>query len=372
MSARAEFVNRTTYHPEWRNRIVDAALAAPEPEPDALALVKRHPSLSSLEQMVLLTTAPSVEALLTISHGKLEKLIGRMLRGRAWQPRDLLREARYDREWMESREGDLLWMGNPRYPRRLLRLFDPPAMLYTWGSVNALHRSTPGIAMVGTRRPDDNGRRGAFTLGGEAARYGFPVVSGLALGIDAAAHRGVVATGRGEQAVAVLGSGIDSVYPLRNREFAGAILDAGGVLVSEYPPGTPPRRYQFPARNRIIAGLSEAVVLFQAPEASGALITVDHGLDIGLTILVHLSGAGWTGVKSLTDHDVICVETMDHVVRVLKDDAILPPEWRAPPEEAIRGDYDYDSERLSMFGSVESPRSVDEWRRELQVTGGIE
>ncbi|MEX2443542.1 MAG: DNA-processing protein DprA [Alkalispirochaeta sp.] len=372
MTERDERVNRYSSPKNWRDQVVTQALAATPPERAARALVRRHPSLSSLEQMILLTLAPSVEGLQAISHGEVEMAIQRPLGGRPWSPKELFREARHDLRWLQAADHDLLWVGDTRYPAPLRRLFDPPAVLYTWGSVDALHRSAPGIAMVGTRHPDDDGRRGAFGLGREAARYGFPVVSGLALGIDAAAHRGVVAAGCGEHALAVLGSGIDTVYPLRNREFAGAILDAGGILVSEYPPGTPPRRYQFPARNRIIAGLSEALVLFQAPESSGALITVDLGLDIGLTILAHISGAGWTGVKSLTDHRVHYVESIDHVVQVLKEHAILSTEWAPPEVQPDRGDEWYDSKRLSVFGPVESPQSIEEWRRELQAAGGLE
>ncbi len=371
MIGRDATVNRYTSRGEWRLQVIDRALAAPVPEPAALALVRRYTPLSSLEQIIVLSQAPTVDALESISHGQVERAIQRAL-GRPWYPRELLREARHDLRWLEASDHHLLWIGDARYPVKLHRVFDAPAMLYVWGSLDALHRTTPGIAMVGTRHPDDDGRRGAFTLGREAAHFGFPVVSGLALGIDAAAHRGAVGAGRGDYAVAVLGSGIDTVYPLRNREFAGAILDAGGVLVSEYPPGTPPRRYQFPARNRIIAGLSEALVLFQAPEGSGALITVDHGLDIGITMVVHVSGAGWTGVSSLTDHTVQYVETMDHVVRILKDDAILPCHWQAP-EDALPGDDEpYDRERLSLFGPVESPRSIEEWRHDLQAAGGLQ
>lgn len=372
MTGRDDRIDRYSQRDEWRNQAIARAVAANPPEPAALALVRRHPSLSSLEQMILLSLAPSVAQLQSISHGEVEVAIQRVLRGRPWQPRKLLQEARQDMRWLDATDHHLLWVGDARYPGTLLRVFDPPAMLYAWGSVEALRRSAPAIAMVGTRHPDDDGRRGAFALGGEAGRFGFPVVSGLALGIDAAAHRGVVAAGHGEHAVAVLGSGIDTVYPLRNREFAGAILDAGGILVSEYPPGTPPRRHQFPARNRIIAGLAEALVLFQAPAGSGALITVDHGLDIGLTMLVHVSAAGWTGVKSLTENQVNYVATMDHVVQVLKDDTILPPGWQAPEGDSDSTDEYYDTQRLALFGPVESPRSLDEWRQELQTAGGLE
>ncbi|HKK49202.1 MAG TPA: DNA-processing protein DprA, partial [Alkalispirochaeta sp.] len=128
--------------------------------------------------------------------------------------------------------------------------------------------------------------------------------------------------------------------------------------------------HQFPARNRIIAGLADALVLFQAPEDSGALITVEHGLDIGLTIVVHVSGAGWTGVRSLTRHQVRYIESIDHVVQILQNDAIIPRTWRSPEEPFGGNEGRYDSERLAQFGTVESPQSIEDWRKHLQSVGG--
>ncbi len=372
MSDRDRQINRYSARNAWRDLIVAGAVTAPIPEPAAMAAVRRYPSMSSLEQMAVLTAAPTLEALQRTSHGDVEMAIQRPLRGRPWHPQELIRESRVDLRWLGGADHDLIWVGDARYPVSLQRLFDPPAMLYTWGDVAALSGNSPSIAMVGTRHPDDSGRRGAFTLGAEAARYGFSVVSGLALGVDAATHRGTVAAGCGDRAVAVLGSGIDTVYPRRNRDFAGAILDAGGILISEYSPGTLPKRHQFPARNRIIAGLADALVLFQAPEGSGALITVEHALDIGLTIVVHVSGAGWTGVKSLTDYEVRYVESIDHVVRILQQDAILPGTWRPPENRFSAQDESYDSARLARFGPVESPQSIDSWREYLQSAGGSE
>ncbi|MFW5827483.1 MAG: DNA-processing protein DprA [Alkalispirochaeta sp.] len=372
MSDLSRQINRYSERNAWRELIIAEATTGQTPEPAAMAAVRRYPAMSSLEQMIVLTAAPTIEKLQRISHGDVEMAIQRPLRGRPWQAEALLREARQDLMWLEGSEHELIWVGDARYPASLKRVFDPPAMMYAWGDVAALSGTGPSIAMVGTRHPDDSGRRGAFELGAAAARYGFSVVSGLALGVDAATHRGTVAAGRGDRAVAVLGSGIDTIYPRRNRDFAGAILDAGGVLVSEYPPGTLPKRHQFPARNRIIAGLSDALVLFQAPEGSGALITVEHALDIGLTIVVHVSGAGWTGVKSLTDNAARYVESIDHVVRILQEDAILPRTWQPPEPHFNEENGDYDAERLARFGPPESPQSVETWREHLQTAGGFE
>jgi DNA processing protein len=143
--------------------------------------------------------------------------------------------------------------------------------------------SGPGVAIVGTRRCTEYGRTIARKLGHYVAAAGWPVVSGLARGIDAAAHAGTV--DGGGQGFAILGCGVDIIYPVDNRGLAGRLLASGGGLISEYPPGTPPAPFRFPARNRIIAGLSAAVVVVEAPVTGGALITARLALDQGKDVL---------------------------------------------------------------------------------------
>jgi DNA processing protein len=141
---------------------------------------------------------------------------------------------------------------------------------------------------VGTRRPSPAAAAAAYSLGKEFGLSGVPVVSGLALGIDALAHRGNIEAGA--PAVAVLGCGPDQMYPLSNRDLARRILSGGGALVSEYPPGTGVRKWNFPARNRIISGLSRLVVIVEAPESSGALITASFALEQGRDLVVARAG----------------------------------------------------------------------------------
>ena len=136
----------------------------------------------------------------------------------------------------------------------------------------------PRVAIVGSRRPSPYGEAVAEQLGLELARAGVVVVSGLALGIDAAAHRG--ALNAGGVTVAVMGTGIDVIYPAAHGVLAEAILAAGGALVSQFPDGTAPRRHNFPARNYTMAALSDVVVVVEAAEASGALITAEAALDL--------------------------------------------------------------------------------------------
>ncbi|HUG94548.1 MAG TPA: DNA-protecting protein DprA, partial [Pleomorphomonadaceae bacterium] len=137
----------------------------------------------------------------------------------------------------------------------------------------------PGVAVVGTRRPSGYGRAAAEEIGDELARAGVAVISGLAVGIDAVAHAATVAAGG--RGVAVLPSPIDRLYPPIHRELASRMLAAGGALLSELPPGRRLGRPDFARRNRIIAGLAEAVVVVEAPDRSGALLTADAAIALG-------------------------------------------------------------------------------------------
>jgi len=172
--------------------------------------------------------------------------------------------------------------GSPSYPPLLHELSDPPLLLYYRG---VLPDRKPMVAVVGTRNPSGSGRTQAYRLGFELGTAGIPVVSGLARGIDSMAHRGNL-EGKGKT-VAVLGNGLDSVYPVSNRGLALRVLDTGGCLVSEYPPGVPPYKWHFPARNRIIAVLGRATIVVEAPEHSGALITASlPWIKVGMSGLV--------------------------------------------------------------------------------------
>lgn len=166
------------------------------------------------------------------------------------------------------------------YPPALRRLADPPSVLYVRGDRSVVRRcDTHGVAMVGTRHPTMVGREAARRIGAGAARSGLVVVSGMALGIDAASHEGALSVGGAT--VAVLASGADVATPGSHQRLYDQILDRGAV-VSEMPPGERPYVWGFPARNRIIAALAQDVVVVEAPLRSGALITVDFAGQLGL------------------------------------------------------------------------------------------
>jgi DNA processing protein len=164
------------------------------------------------------------------------------------------------------------------YPRLLLEIPSPPPVLYYRGQVQNEENQgiTPMVGIVGTREPTEYGKRWTRKISTALARHGFTVVSGMAAGIDTEAHLGCLEVGG--RTLAVLGTGVDLVYPPRNRNLYEQIQQQGLVL-SEYPAGTQPNRVHFPQRNRIIAGLSRAVLVMEAPSKSGALITAHQAND---------------------------------------------------------------------------------------------
>ncbi len=183
-------------------------------------------------------------------------------------------------------EHDLAWAGNgrrilrlddPHYPPLLAQISDAPPLLFVHGNVEAL--SQPQLAVVGSRNPTPLGEETAQQFARTLAGAGLIITSGLALGIDAAAHRGALA-GKG-QTLAVFGTGPDRIYPARHRDLAHAIIDGGGTLVSEYAPGTPPLPGHFPRRNRIISGLALGTLVVEAALRSGSLLTARSAVEQG-------------------------------------------------------------------------------------------
>ncbi len=168
------------------------------------------------------------------------------------------------------------------YPAVLRTLFDPPLALYVQGPLEAV-LAFPAVAIVGSRDATPRGCSLAFALARDLARSGVLVVSGLARGIDTAAHEGALAAAG--HTLAVQGRGLDAVYPAENALLARRLLEKGGVLLSEHAIGVSPRPFHFPRRNRILAGLSRAVVVVEAVEKSGALVTARLALDAGRDVL---------------------------------------------------------------------------------------
>lgn len=190
--------------------------------------------------------------------------------------------AEAEQEWKRVQEGGgaLVAPVDAEYPERLREIFDPPTMLWIRGDRALL--AQPGIAVVGTRHPTPYGTGMAEMLSRDLAAHGLIILSGMARGVDTAAHRGALAArcnqGPGKT-IAVWGTGIDVIYPKENKRLAEQILEAGGTILSEYPMGTFPAPQNFPIRNRILSGMSVGVLVIEASENSGTRITARCALE---------------------------------------------------------------------------------------------
>ncbi|OAQ20745.1 DNA-processing protein DprA [Thermosulfurimonas dismutans] len=185
-------------------------------------------------------------------------------------------------EWQKAAKlgAKIVFFEDPEYPSILKEIKDPPAFLYVKGR---LESEACYLAMVGTRKPTPYGRKVAFEWAKELASLGLGIVSGLALGIDTEAHRGALSAEG--YTVAVLGSGLDWIYPYENRKLAEKIVARGGALISEFPFGSRPERWRFPRRNRIISGMSKGVLVVEAAQRSGSLITARLAADQGREVM---------------------------------------------------------------------------------------
>jgi DNA processing protein len=239
----------------------------------------------------------------------------------------------------------------PEFPGRLRSIHDPPPGLFVRGDAQPSLLDRPTVAIVGARACSPYGTAVALGFGRELAAAGVVVVSGLARGVDGAAHRGALDAGA---TVAVLGCGIDRDYPRAHAGLAAAIAGSG-LIVSEYPPGVEPAPWRFPARNRIVAGLADATVVVEARERSGALITADLALDEGRDVLVvpgeitsHLS-RGTNALLRLGAIPATCVEDVLAAVGVDR-----PPPARQPLEGRLQRIRD---------AVADAPSSADELTR---------
>ncbi len=290
--------------------------------------VHRAFSLRSHEKERLFHAAASPGALERMSIDDVSIAVGRPLRISAWNPSVAVRSAERDALLCERLGISVVPHWSAAYPAMLRECWDSPFLVFIRGL--PADGDSPSAAIVGTRRPDNRGLSAALRFARECTACGIPVVSGLASGIDAAAHRGAIVDDG--TTVAVLGCGIDTVYPAANRGLAERILSAGGALLSEYPPGTPPLRHHFPIRNRIIAALSRWTIIVQAPVRSGALITAEYALDSGRELLVHAAGCAAgsvnAGSRVLAEDGACAVESAGELLGA--DRAAYPGSAPAP------------------------------------------
>ncbi len=223
--------------------------------------------LAHCDDVVALVRQPAA-ALRTL--GMCEEAAAHLARG------DACESARQDQHWLSASGAQLITLHDKTYPAQLAALPDAPPLLFALGDIALLQQ--PQMAVVGSRHPTATGRRIAGLLAGQLAAAGFTITSGLARGIDAAAHDAALAAGG--STIAVCGTGLDQCYPAENRPLFARIAHRG-LLLSEFPPGTEARAHHFPRRNRIISGLARGVVVVEAATGSGSLITAERALEQG-------------------------------------------------------------------------------------------
>lgn len=283
--------------------------STPSDEAAAWCLLLRAPGVGSQTIRRLLAAAGPVTELVQRPPAKAPESL-----------RDYLRRPDHagvaaDMRWLEQDRCHLLTISDPQYPALLLELADPPAVLFLHGDPSLL--SMPQLAVVGSRNPSTGGRENATAFAGFLAANGLVVSSGLARGIDTAAHRGALAADG--LTLAVTGTGLDRVYPAANRGLAHEI-GANGLMVSEFPTATPPLPANFPRRNRILAGLALGTLVVEAAVHSGSLITARLAAEAGREVFaipgsIHNPLA--RGCHGLIRDGAKLVETGAHVLEEL-------------------------------------------------------
>jgi DNA processing protein len=243
-----------------------------------------------------------------------------------------------------------------RYPRQLLELPDPPAALFAVGRPELLSAcaSAPAVAIVGTRRPSPYGTEVAYALGRGLGAAGVPVVSGLALGIDATSHRGCLDGGGAP--LAVLACGPERAYPRRHRRLHEQVAERG-LVVSELPPGTAAQRWSFPARNRIMAGLARMTLVVEAADPSGSLITAEFARDLGRAVAAvpgRVTARMAEGTNGLLRDGAVPVTSIEDVLDELYGVGMRP----SPLPEARRG-RPADPGLRAVLDAVEAGSGVD-------------
>jgi DNA processing protein len=224
----------------------------------------------------------------------------------------------------------LITPADQAYPTLLSEIHDPPLCLYVRGNPDALNHPNSSIAIVGTRRASHYGQRTAAMLARSAANAGWNVISGLARGIDTAAHQATVQANG--STVAVLGSGLAHLYPQENLALARQIVESGGAVISEYPLNYPPDKRTFPMRNRIIAGLSRGTIVVEAGQRSGALITATQALEQGRQVFAVpgcIDTPQCKGCHGLLKDGAALVESFSDILAEFAVEASIVPADRA-------------------------------------------
>ena len=266
-----------------------------------------------------------------------------------------------DLNWLSKGEDHhIVSLNNPNYPQLLKEIpSDPPPILYLKGSLHLVEK--PQIAIVGSRNPSPSGRENALHFAKALSQQGLTVTSGLALGIDAASHQGALATQ--SPTLAVCATGLDSIYPKRHEKLAQSILEKQGLLLSEFPIGTPPKKENFPRRNRIISGLSLGTLVIEAALRSGSLITARYALEQNREVFA-LPGSIHNplakGCHSLIKQGAKLIETVEDIVEELNIKPHPTKENSQIFQETIFEPINLAGNQLAVFQEIgHEPTSTD-------------
>ena len=241
--------------------------------------------LSTEDKLKLENNLDNVASLALLSIDEISFIVGRVVKTKEWPVENFENLVLRDYSLMNTYKIDFIHCKDINYPVMLTQVYDCPYALFARG--NSAILNSPSVAIVGTRKASMSGMKAAFNFSKDLVASGYTVVSGLAMGIDTAAHSGALSSSG--KTVAVLACGLDNLYPAVNKKLASSIIQNGGCIVSEYSPGELPLKWRFPERNRIISGLSEAVVVMESPVKSGALITADFALEQNRDLFFHES-----------------------------------------------------------------------------------
>lgn len=287
-------------------------------------------------------------AVLAASEAALRDVVGPKLAQRIRAYHEVVDTARQVR-LLDEYDADLITMEDPRYPPALAEIYDPPLALFVRGELHEADQHS--VALVGTRKPSPYGWQMANKLGRDLAARGITVVSGMASGTDTAAHQGALEAGG--RTIAVLGCGVDTVYPAENAELMHRII-AQGAVISSFPMGVKPSSGHFPNRNRLISGLTLGTVVVEAPRSSGALITARRAAEQGRDVFAvpgQVGNQNSLGPHALLREGAKLVETVDDILVELA----VPTASRQP------------APRNETKPAVEAPHAIDPVPRDSPV-----
>ncbi|NYT84914.1 DNA-processing protein DprA [Pollutimonas harenae] len=309
----------------------------PKEELSSWIRLSLEPGLGPAQARHLLATLGLPQDIYAAASGHLAKLLpSKLVQQLKQEPSNDIQTAIANTlAWLEHPQHHLLTLADPAYPCSLLDIHDPPLLLYANGNPDYLNRQA--ISIVGARSASDAGTDNARAFAQHLAEQGWCIVSGLAMGIDAAAHEGALRAGpNGGGTVAIMGTGIDIVYPARNRELAHRIAQ-DGLLISEFPLGTRAIHYQFPKRNRLVAGMARGVLVVEAAKQSGSLITARLASEMGREVFAipgSIHSPLSRGCHALIRQGAKLVESAEDIHEELGHPNLMPDRLTANPNPA--------------------------------------